>query len=74
MISGNNESEVNAFHTQFQCRAQALFQYHQFCAKEAESDFLQSFFESNLSMVTKVEGHFCLSNPCFPIEECLNSL
>lgn len=72
MIS--DEIQVAAFHAQFQYRAQALLQYHQFCARQSESNFLQSFFDSYLSMISKVEGNFCLTNPQFPIEECLNSL
>eukprot|EP00826_Nyctotherus_ovalis_P008981 TRINITY_DN1233_c0_g1_i1.p3 TRINITY_DN1233_c0_g1~~TRINITY_DN1233_c0_g1_i1.p3 ORF type:complete len:151 (-),score=0.43 TRINITY_DN1233_c0_g1_i1:610-1062(-) len=72
MIS--DEIQVATFHAQFQYRAQALFQYHQFCARQSESSFLQSFFDSYLSMISKVEGNFCLTNPQFPIEECLNSL
>ena len=67
-------NEVREFQVQFQYRAQALFQYHQYCAKQSESDFFQSYFNSYLSMVSKVGEHFCLTNPYFPIEECLNSL
>ena len=74
MNSGNKQNYMLSFEAQFKDRLQAYLESHQLYAKEAMSDFFQMDFNRQLSMVSKL-GDICyLSNPYFPIEQCINSL
>eukprot|EP00826_Nyctotherus_ovalis_P064113 TRINITY_DN939_c0_g2_i3.p1 TRINITY_DN939_c0_g2~~TRINITY_DN939_c0_g2_i3.p1 ORF type:complete len:284 (-),score=56.50 TRINITY_DN939_c0_g2_i3:48-851(-) len=70
------EAQIQLFKKQLHYVTQACFQSHTSRARKEAQQPNKSLhqFASDLSMVTKVEGHVHLTNPYFCIEECVEQL
>lgn len=78
MIAAAVPTPESLFHAQYQYMAQAFMHYHtvqaQRMMQELSPNQTTLCANSDLTMVAKVGVESYLTNPCFRIETCLDSL